>query len=65
MQKRKADDSFEARLMSREQGASYTGLGRTRFTDWARSIGAERRFGRRVLFDRQVIDAALDKMVTG
>jgi len=58
-------DIGKARLMDRREGALYCGLGKASFSAWAKQIGAERRFGRRVLFDRQVIDEALNKMVIG
>lgn len=51
------------RMFSRSEGAAYCGIGTTRFTEWARSIGAEKRFGSRVLFDKFVIDAALDALI--
>lgn len=51
------------RMLSRSEGAAYCGIGTTRFTEWARSIGAEKRFGSRVLFDKFVIDAALDALI--
>ena len=38
----------------------YTGLGKTKARTWAESIGAVRKIGTRALFDKQVIDAALD-----
>ena len=34
--------------------------GRTRAREYMDKIGATRRFGKRVLFDKKVIDAALD-----
>lgn len=62
---RRRTDGAEVRLMTRQDAQEYCGLGRMVFTDWARSIGAERRFGRRVLFDRLVIDEALNAMRVG
>ncbi len=58
-------DVGKARLMDVKEGALYCGLGRASFSSWAKQIGAERRFGKRVLLDRQVIDDALDKMGVG
>ena len=37
-------------------------MGKTRGREWLVSIGAVRKFGARVLYDRTVIDAALDAM---
>lgn len=53
------------RMLTRAEGAAYTGMGLTNFTRWARKIGAERHFGSSVRFDRVVIDAALDAMAGG
>lgn len=50
------------RMMSAEQGQKYVGLGRHTFRKWADNIGATRHFGRRVMFDKYVIDKALDRM---
>ena len=61
---RKANEAQknEVRMLSRAAGAAYTGLGLNNFTKWAREIGAEKRFGiRRVLYDKRVIDRALDE----
>lgn len=40
----------------------YTGRGQVTARKYMDEIGATRKFGRRVLFDKTVIDAALDKM---
>lgn len=50
------------RMMNSEQGQKYVGLGRHSFRKWADQIGATRRFGSRVMFDKNVIDKALDTM---
>ncbi len=63
-ERRKAAAGETVRMMSRAEGAAYCGIGVTRFTAWARSIGAEKRFGNRVLFDRAVIDSALNSITT-
>ena len=60
MQKRQARDSDDARLLTLDGGCAYTSLGRTYFREWATEIGAVRRFGRSVRYDRNVIDAAID-----
>lgn len=51
-----------ARLMDREQMCAYIGLGRTRGVEFARHVGAEKRVGRRCLYDRVVLDRAIDAM---
>ena len=51
----------EKRLITIGEGSTYTGLGRTTFRKWAEQIGALRRFGSRVLFDKTIIDRELDR----
>lgn len=55
----------QPRMLTRAAGATYTGMGLSNFTKWAREVGAERHFGSSVRFDKVVIDKALDDMATG
>ena len=48
------------RGLTADEGAAYTGLGTTNFKKWADEIGAVRRFGRSVRYDRVIIDKILD-----
>lgn len=50
------------RLLNVSEFCLYTGLGRTKGGAWAKEIGAVRHIGRRVLFDRVVIDRVIDEM---
>lgn len=50
------------RLLSAEEVAIYTGLGRNTARKFCEEIGAVKRFGRRVLFDKKIIDQVLDQM---
>ena len=51
----------EKRLLNTKEAASYLGVGTKRARKYCEQIGALRRFGARsVLFDRAVIDRALD-----
>ncbi|MDO4284096.1 MAG: helix-turn-helix domain-containing protein [Eubacteriales bacterium] len=50
------------RLLSIEEAAEYTGIGRNTAREWLEKIGARRNFGRRVVYDRRVIDSELDRM---
>lgn len=50
------------RLLSEADGMNYVGLQRNKFRSWAAEIGAVRHIGRRVLYDRTVIDRACDEM---
>ena len=61
MRKREQAD-IEVRMLTIDEGATYTGRGRTVFRRWADQIGATRRFGRSVRYDKRIIDAALDAM---
>lgn len=63
MNKQKANGSIaDKRLLNIEEVCTYTGQGQTRARELMDTIGATRRFGKRVLFDKKVIDAALDRM---
>ena len=48
------------RGLTAHQGAAYKGLGTPTFKKWADEIGAVRRFGRSVRYDRVIIDKILD-----
>ena len=50
------------RMLDAREGAEYCSMGLHSFRQWAETIGAVRRFGRLVRFDRRVIDNALDEM---
>lgn len=50
------------RLLSVKELAFYTGLSRTRATEWGKAIGAGRPMGSRIFFDRLVIDRFIDGM---
>lgn len=52
----------DKRMLDVFEGAGYTGMGINSFRKWSESIGAVRRFGRSVRYDRRVIDVALDNM---
>lgn len=62
MEETKYKINFPPRLMKEPTACAYTAMGRTQFREWAASIGAVRRFGRAVSYDRKVIDEALDKL---
>lgn len=53
------------RLMTILEASSYIGMGTTCARQWLEKIGATRYFGRRVLFDRAVIDATLNGAQSG
>lgn len=53
---------FEGRLFDLPTAAAYISLGETRAREWLTKIGAKRKFGAAVRYDRHVIDKALDDM---
>lgn len=61
----KSTTDVNARMMDTQQAASYCGMGQKHFKAWAEQIGAGRRYNRRMVFDRKVIDAALDALKPG
>lgn len=50
------------RLFNKAEMLAYIGLGRTAGRAWCVKIGAIRRIGGRTLFDKRVIDAAIDEL---
>lgn len=58
----KKEDFNNKRMLNAIEICIYTGLGRCTARVLMDEIGATRKIGRRVLFDKTVIDAALDKM---
>ncbi len=52
----------DARLLTIQQACEYTGMGRTKCANWCAEIGAVKRFGSMVRYDKHVIDAALNEM---
>lgn len=55
-------DVNNSRLLSAAEASAYCSLGRNGMRAWAEQIGAIRKIGSRVLFDKTVIDKALDEM---
>lgn len=52
---------FEKRLFNAVEVCAYLSLGRNRGVSFAREIGAERKIGRRCLYDKAVIDRYFDR----
>lgn len=53
---------MEVRMMDADQLAIYIGLGKTRAVEFGEKCGAKRKFGKRALYDKKVIDQYLDNM---
>lgn len=49
------------RLISINEAVVYLGIGRSTAISYLEQIGAKRKIGRRTLYDKQVIDSALEK----
>lgn len=63
MNKRLENNSqYEVRMMNIDQLRAYLGLGRNKAMIFAKECGAEKRVGRRCLYDVRVIDQALDEL---
>lgn len=62
MKERNNSTCAEKRLLDATEVCVYLGLGRNRGVEFAKSVGAERKIGRRCLYDKKVIDNALDGM---
>ncbi|MDY4770882.1 MAG: polyprenyl synthetase solanesyl diphosphate synthase [Lachnospiraceae bacterium] len=62
MKKRTLYENSETRMFDVQGLQAYLSLGRSRAVEFAKAAGAERRFGKRCLYDRRVIDAALDNL---
>lgn len=52
----------EARMMDLTALTNYLCLGRNKAAEFGKECGAEKHIGRRVLYDKQLIDEALDKI---
>ncbi len=52
----------DKRLFDANEVCIYLSLGRTKGIEFAKSIGAEIKIGRRCLYDRVVIDKTLDQL---
>lgn len=55
----------DKRLLNIREAAAYIGQGTTKTRAWLDSIGAKRKFGSRALYDRRIIDEALDNYMEG
>ncbi len=50
------------RLMNVSELCEYISMGKSRAVTWGKAIGAEKRIGRRLLFDRVIVDKAIDEL---
>ena len=52
----------ECRMMSVEQLCAYLNLGKSKALEFGNEAGAKRKIGKRVLYDKKIIDQALDNL---
>lgn len=52
----------ETRLLDVASLCVYLSMGKNRATEFGEQCGAKRKFGKRTLYDKRVLDKALDKM---
>lgn len=50
------------RYLSEAGAMTYTTFGRDKIRSWGKEIGAVRKVGKRVVYDRLVIDRAMDAL---
>ena len=62
MYKRTIPEHSEKRMFDVTELAEYIGMGVTRASQFGKKCGAAKRVGRRVLYDRKIVDAALDSL---
>lgn len=52
----------ETRMLDVAALCVYLSMGRNRAAEFGEQCGAKRKFGKRTLYDKRVLDKALDKM---
>ena len=52
----------ETRLLDVTALCAYLSMGKNRATEFGEQCGAKRKFGKRTLYDKRVVDKALEKM---
>ena len=62
MYARERKSEFIPRLMKVPELCGYLSMGRTSALKFAREAGAERAIGRTKVYDREIIDKAIDRM---
>ncbi len=56
------ENTIIKRMLSEKEAQEYIGLKRVKCREFGESIGCVKRIGRRVLYDRFIIDKALDSI---
>lgn len=58
----KNEITIDKRLLTEKEAVAYVGQGITKGRVWLKEIGARRNFGRHVVYDKVIIDRAIDEM---
>lgn len=58
----RANKDGEIRMLDADALRTYLSMGRTNAVKFAKSAGAERRIGKRCLYDKKILDHALDEL---
>lgn len=62
MKERNIISNAEVRMFDVDGLCAYISMGRTRAVEFAKAAGAEKRIGKRCLYDKRILDEALDSM---
>ena len=55
-------ETNDIRMLSLSEACRYCGMGRNGLLDLAKSCGAAKKYGARTLFDKTLLDKALDDL---
>lgn len=62
MNQRVSLQDYEVRMLDANALCAYISMGKTRATELAEEWGAKRKIGKRTLYDKKIIDKALDEL---
>lgn len=61
-QRTRTPEMLEVRMLDADALSIYIGMGKTRAVEFGEKCGAKRKFGKRALYDKKVIDKAIDEL---
>ena len=62
MNQREKTQSNEVRMLGVDALCEYISMGKTKATEFGEKCGAKRRIGKRVLYDKRIVDKVLDEL---
>lgn len=62
MNQRIKDAERQSRMLDVNDLCAYINMGKTKASEFGERCGAKRRIGKRVLYDKRIIDRALDEL---